>query len=210
MLSDLLNISNPSLGSKEVNLVKLKAYLFSFGIEDESYIELIRLRNGFLAFESALTVYPYDNKEDMNLEEWNELRVWKENYSFINKPFICFAQDIFGFQFCLTEEGIEIFDPETGEFEYLTDNIESWVNLLLKDYECLTGFTIAHEWQRMYGKIGSSTTRLSAKIPFILGGKYELSNLYMDDVYRITDFRSNLARQIYGLEDGQAINIKIL
>lgn len=210
MFDNLVDISTSSLGSREIDLKELEAYLLSFGIEDKSYIELIRLNNGFLAFESALTLYPYDRGIDLNLESWNALSVWKDKYSFIKKPFICFAQDVFGFQFCLTKDGIEFLDPETGELEYLTSTTSEWFDLILKDYEYLTGFPIAHEWQSNFGKTMNSTMRLTPKVPFVLGGKHDLSNLYVNDVYTIINFRSDLAKKIHSLEDGEEISIKLI
>ena len=56
-----------------------------------------------------------------------------------------FAEDIFGTQFCIKSNKIYTFDPETGSIEYIADHIEGWAEIIMKDYNVLTGYPLAHE-----------------------------------------------------------------
>jgi hypothetical protein len=48
---------------------------------------------------------------------------------------------------------------------------------------------------------------LIPKIPFVLGGKYEVDNLYAGNIVDAMRFRASLARQISAIPDGTAITI---
>ena len=176
-----------------------------YGVIDRSYVNLMLKRNGLICFESALQIYPFD-KSNMSLKNINNNEIWKK-YLFINHSYFCFAQDLFGLQFCFTNQGIEIFNTETGEFSFLTDTFENWIQMILNDYNYLTGYEIGHEWQKKFRKLQLSE-RLNGKIPFVLGGSYSIENLYPINLINLLDFRADLANQIYNLEDGQQIILK--
>lgn len=177
-----------------------------YGVIDRSYVNLMLKRNGLICFESALQIYPFD-KSNMSLKNINNDEIWKKKYLFINHSYFCFAQDLFGFQFCFTHQGIEIFNTETGEFSFLTDTFENWIQMILNDYNYLTGYEIGHEWQKKFRKLQLSE-RLNGKIPFVLGGSYSIENLYPINLISLLDFRADIANQIYNLEDGQQIILK--
>ena len=162
--------------------------------------------NGLICFESALQIYPFD-KSNISLKNINNDEIWGKKYLFINHSYFCFAQDLFGFQFCFTNQGIEIFNTETGEFSFLTDTFENWIQMILTDYNYLTGYEIGHEWQKKFRKLQLSE-RLNGKIPFVLGGSYSIENLYPINLISLLDFRADIANQIYNLEDGQQIILK--
>src|SRR5689334_5564500 len=71
----------------------------------------------------------------------------------------CFAEDAFGGQFCILEDTISKFDPETGEFEFLAPNLTKWAEMILRDFEILTAYPLAHEWQLSHRKV-KATERL--------------------------------------------------
>lgn len=79
-----------------------------------------------------------------------------------------FAEDVFGGRFCIKNSKVYTFDPETGSLEYLADDIESWAQILLSDYEVLTGYPLAHQWQKQNGQLAAGK-RLLPKVPFVLG-----------------------------------------
>jgi hypothetical protein len=79
---------------------------------------------------------------------------------------------------------------------------------MLLDYNQLTGYGLAHEWQRHHGPL-HPRHRLLAKKPFVLGGEYSLTNFAAQDSVRIMKTLGNLARQIHALPDGSRIEFKI-
>lgn len=111
------------------------------------------------------------------------------------------AEDVFGGQFCIKDNGIYAFDPETVSLEYLTNGFDGWAKILLEDYQVLRGYPLAHQWQRQVGPIPAGK-RLALKMPFVLGGNYEIKNLHLVDALQEMRFRARIATQIKDLPDG--------
>lgn len=165
--------------------------------------------NGFYALENALHVFPtHSSRQEIGLCDWNENALWRSAYKGLADGCLFFAEDVFGGQFCIKDNKVCIFDPETGALEYLADDIESWVKILLSDYEALTGYPLAHQWQKKNGQLPTGK-RLLPKVPFVLGGEFVLDNLYLADAVEGMRFRADIASQIKDLPDGAQIKFNI-
>ncbi|EPL6457044.1 hypothetical protein [Providencia rettgeri] len=168
---------------------------------------LLEKKNGFYGFESALHVFPYESIDaEMGLIDWNKHDLWIAAYKDMALGAFFFAEDIFGNQFCIKDDLIQIFDPETGSFDQLAANVDEWSKVILVDYDFLTGYSLANQWQNTYGKI-QPMHRLVPKIPFVLGGEYTLENLYLSPTVESLKFRASLALQIRDIPDGVSISI---
>ncbi len=183
------------------------------GVDESRVRELAQLlseRNGFYAFESALHVFPAATTGDhIGLDLWNSESLWKSSYDEdLVENCLFFAEDIFGVQFCICGESIWSFDPETGEKERLANNLRAWAESVLVDYEELTGYPLAAEWQRLQGSLEHGK-RLIPKVPFVLGGEYAVENLYALEAVRGMQLRGELARQIRHLPDGTRVSYEI-
>jgi hypothetical protein len=164
--------------------------------------------NGFYAFEGALHVFPSGGPGAQTLERWNAPDLWRGRYRELDDS-VCFAEDVFGGQFILRGEAVHTFDPETGEIQVIADSLEGWAGALLEDYEFLTGQPLAHAWQAQHGALAAGH-RLVPKVPFVVGGAFELANLHaMEAVHGMT-WRADLARQLRDLPDGTAIQFKVV
>jgi hypothetical protein len=198
LLQKLLEVSGPAFASASAAP--------SF---DKSLGALLAKKNGFFAFESALRVFPSRTvSSSWGLDDWNSQTLWKEEYGGLADGLNCFAEDIFGVQFCFAEREIWKFDPETGELERLAADLDEWASKILLDYRGLTGFQISHNWQKAHGPL-EARNRLMPKVPFVLGGKYELDNLVAISSERLMRNMGNLAHQISSLPDGSTIKFKI-
>ena len=176
----------------------------------EKLASLLTQKNGFYCFESALHIFPSGSStHDISLESWNSQQLWRKDYGSLAEKGLFFAEDIFGVQFCILNNKIVTFDPETGDTELIANNLENWAKCILDDYEFLTGFSFAHSWQQRYGAIPPGK-RLLPKIPFVLGGEFEIENLYVLDSIKGMQFRADLARQIKDNPDGTKIKFKIV
>jgi hypothetical protein len=172
-------------------------------------MNLLTLRNGFFAFESALEVFPLSDSElSYTVSKWNEEGNWRKCYHDLMPDGICFAQDVFGGQF-IYANSILRFDPETALSENFAASIDQWATLIMTDYEYLLGYPIAREWQAVNGQI-PFFHRLVPKIPFVLGGEYGLDNLVSMETAKSMRFRADLALQIKNLPDGAEIVFKIV
>jgi hypothetical protein len=202
-----------SIASRELEQGILSWDLEYQGVDESRVQELGQLlseRNGFYAFESALHVFPAVTTGDqIGLDLWNSESLWKLSYDKdLVENCLFFAEDIFGVQFCICGEYIWSFDPETGQKEPLANNLRAWADSILADYEALTGYPLAIEWQRLQGPLEHGK-RLIPKVPFVLGGEYTVENLYALEAVRGMQLRGELARQIRNLPDGTRVGYEI-
>jgi hypothetical protein len=183
--------------------------LAEVGHKDE-LLELLRLKNGFYAFESALHVFPLvmdDWFNSQDLLRWNAPTLWKHAFGKQAETLFAFAEDIFGYQFCSQGDQIVRFDPETGDVESVCSSVEEWAALICKDYNVQTGYPVAKAWQAKHGPIAQGN-RLVPIYPLISKeGSYDVSNFYEVDDLKGMLSRADFARQIRNVQDGEQVKI---
>ena len=195
-----------SIGSAEVAAGPVVG--LPVGEQGDDLAELLRHRNGFVAFESALFVRgagsgPYD------LAAWNAPRGWRAGYSGMADGIFFFAEDIFGGQFGLRGNEVVAFEPETGEFRVVSSSLEGWAQWILADFELTTGYPLGRAWQRRFGALLLGK-RLIPRIPFVLGGDFTIENLYSVDSTVGMQVRAELAVQIRDLPDGAQVRYRVI
>lgn len=162
------------------------------------------LSNGFYAFESALHVRGAGRASGgFTALEWNDGTLWSDLYQDANDLFL-FAEDVFGGQFALSSGHVVSFDPEIGATERLCETLEDWAGLMLADFEVLTGYPLAREWQLLHGALPPGS-RLVPKQPFVLGGDYAARNLYPMEAVQSMQLRAEIVNQIRELPDGTTV-----
>lgn len=108
----------------------------------------------------------------------------------------------------MQKRGSVPFFPETGTLEPMAPDLGGWAGAILNDYQLLTGHPLAREWQSLHGPIPLGK-RLLPKLPFVLGGEYSVSNLYLQDAVEGMRVRGHLAVAIKDVPDGGKIKIEI-
>mgnify|MGYP005864705379 CR=1 FL=1 len=207
-LEKLISSTGPSLNDDSAALSKRLCKLA--GPLADDLAQMLRERNGFYALEGALHVFPSCyNQREVGLDEWNDDALWRAEYQGMADGCLFFAEDIFGGQFCIKDGKVFTFDPETGAIEYLADDIEGWAAAIVGDYEVLTGYPLAHQWQEQNGPLPANK-RLLPKVPFVAGGEFELGNLYLADAVEGMKFRAYIANQIKNLPDGAQIRFDVV
>jgi hypothetical protein len=170
--------------------------------------ELLSVKNGFYAFDSALLVRPLSCAgAPLGISEWNEPELWKYEYGSSLDGLLCFAEDVFGSQFALGREAIVAVDPETGELEPVSKTLDDWADMILGDINYRTGHSLALAWQAENGPLARGC-RLVPKIPFVTGGQFVLGNLYSVSDVKGMRFRGSIARQIRDVPDGGHVVLK--
>lgn len=206
-LDKLLSIASSSLSEREPQLsgpIRNMA-----GASAEQLLNVLRQRNGFYAFEGALHVFPSGSSQsEMGISDWNHADLWRSSYNGLADNVVFFAEDIFGGQFCIKDGSIYIFDPETGSLEYLAADVESWAEKVMHDYEVLTGYPLAHQWQKRNGPVRAGM-RLLPKVPFVMGGDFSLDNLYVADAVEGMRLRADIADKIKNLPDGTQVKFSL-
>jgi len=176
----------------------------------DGLLEMLRQRNGFYALEGALHVFPsHSSQQEIGLVDWNENILWRNDYQGLADGCLFFSEDVFGGQFCIKDSKVFTFDPETGALEYLAGDLEGWAQAIISDYEVLTGYSLAHQWQEENGQLPAKK-RLLPKVPFVAGGEFILDNLYLADVVEGMRFRADIANQIKDLPDGVQIKFDVV
>ena len=206
-LEQLIEISSPGIVDAAPMLDAMCAS--ALGDEASALRSLLARKNGFVAFESALHVYPAQPAyAGVELGRWNSADLWRAGFGGPADKGIFFASDIFGGQFCVFDNAVYQFDPETAEQKWLASSIENWADVVLGDYAYLTGYPLAHEWQVAYGPLPPEM-RLIPKRPFVLGGEFEISNLRMVNALEAMTSRSGLARRIKDMPDGGSVTLEL-
>ncbi len=206
-LEKLLSVCSSDTSLCKVD--KLPSYFHHYPLVND-LINLLNKRNGFYGFESALHVFPVETVgEEIGVIAWNDNRLWIDCYDDLARNAIFFAEDVFGGQFCIKDDGIYTFDPETGSFDYLAPDINEWCKKILEDYEVLTGYPLTNAWQKIHGPIPPGH-RLVPKMPFVVGGEYEPDNLYLEKSTVAMKARASIALQIKDIPDGSNIQLKLI
>ena len=207
-IEKLLSISSDSFSQRSVNIAP--DLLMAAGKLGRELKDLLNFKNGFFSFESALRVFSTNETEfSCDLSIWNSSELWRSDYGDLADGCLFFAEDIFGGQFCIKNNTIYAFDPETGDLEEVSQSFEDWAGQILSDYNVWTGYSLAHEWQKKHGVLPYDQ-RLMPKTPFVCGGQFELDNLFAIKVVSGMKSRANLARQIADMPDGAQIEFNII
>lgn len=183
------------------------------GVSDSKWrllLDVLRAKNGFYAFESALHFLPLGELSDgFDLVEWNRVDLWKNAYTgFDLSGLTCFAENVFGDQFCLHRDQFVRFDPETGDVELIAKTLDDWAESIISDPDYHLGFALAHRWQEVNGAL-TKGNRLVPKKPFVCGGDFEVSNLVQMDAVKAMRFRGELATQVRDVPDGSTVKFEL-
>lgn len=205
-LAKLLNIGSQHLLINHEDLIIDKS-----GASEKIITELLavlKIKNGFYAFESALHVFPLGSSDAIiGLSEWNSPDLWRNNFQGLIEGGLFFAEDIFGVQFSIKSNGVYSFNPETAEYDFVASDINAWSEAILADYEYLTGYTLAHQWQEANGALAPGH-RLCPKVPFSLGGAFDIENLFSMESVSLMRYMAEIAVQIKDIPNGAEITLE--
>lgn len=160
--------------------------------------------NGFYAFESALHVFPSGEPglPGRSLEEWNSRSLWRESYGHLMPEVIFFAEDIFGGQFAVGQDGaVYSFNPETAALSKYSEDVASWQDDVIADWNYATGYPVGHEWQMRNGALPSGH-RLVPRIPFCVGGEFSFDNMIPVEAAAALRYWGGFALAIAQSQDG--------
>lgn len=177
-------------------------------IEDLNYQKFIYENNGGYFFNNSIHMFGVSRESIYHDSETINNYISKL-YKNISTGLLFFAEDLFGNLFSYDTKGVVYFNIETGEKEFLCDDFISWCELLQDDLEYYTGSALIKEMSNdQVIKLGLGY-RLSAKYPFVLGGDYDLNNLYLKGQFENLQYNASIANQIYNLPDGEKIKINL-
>lgn len=202
----LLSVSSGSLAAERPNAVPSDE-LFSSAVARQ-LLDMLCMRNGFYAFHSALLVRAVSCQgAPLGIVEWNAPALWKAEYKTNLDRALFFAEDLFGNQFSIKDDVVQSFDAETGEFQVIGESIEDWANWVLEESEVRTAWPLAEQWGAA-GRALEPGQRLVPQIPFVLGGEFELKNLYKLNEVESLRYRASITNQLRDSPDGSKVILK--
>lgn len=150
---------------------------------------------------------PADSTEN-GLAAWNSPQGWTSSFDLDLSSYFFFGENIFGEQFAISEGNYYTFDPFAGTFAHVGTTLEDWASWLIDNFNTATGYPLAAQWAKTNG-FTDQYGRLAQKIPFILGGQYDIANLYEAHSADILDFAATIYNQIKDLPGGTAIKLEV-
>jgi hypothetical protein len=204
LLSVASNSISPTPTMEDLNQLPVLS-----GTCGQELLKLLGRRNGFYAFESSLLVRPLNfDGSPFGIFQWNNTTLWKAEYKIDFGNAVFFAEDIFGMQFCIKDDLVTLFDPETGDWKIIANSLGGWIDWIFKDSKITTGWPLAHDWQVKQGPLKFGT-RLLPKVPFVLGGQFSIVNLYALNDAEGMRFRANIANQLHDCPDGSKVILRL-
>jgi hypothetical protein len=202
-LEKLLDIASQPLSAHEPDASAVQR-LTSF----PELLRMLRARNGFAVFESALIAFPTIPVADVpSIFDWNAADGWRSNYlDVLPICYMCFAHDLFGLQFAISSEDVIRFNPETGEVRRYANSLVGWADRLLDNFEEDTAWPLAHEWQTLHRGLRPDE-RLLPKQPFVLGGDYVVENLSVVGCRSAMAYWARLYKATRNVPDGGRISL---
>lgn len=192
-LPRLLQLAGPSLATPGAVPAGLPADLAALWAE----------RNGWVAFWSALQVFPAGPGGGVP-----DLAAVQGTFEKAHGPLadghVAFAQDLFGVLFTWHADHVCAYDPETGEHEPVAPDAEGWAARVLEEPEELVGSAFAFDWQERHGAL-EPAERLVPLLPFVLGGEYDDGNLEPRGTLLALRERAALAHVVAALPDGAEV-----
>lgn len=176
-------------------------------VQDDGYITFIKnVANGGFFFNRSLQIYSVGTAESFN-DIFSLNKQIQLIYRTILVDEFFFAQDVFGNQFGFSSKGIVFFNIETGEKEYIGKSFDDWTERLKSDFDYYTGESILLGWIQQWSDLNYNE-RLCPTIPFVVGGEYEIENLFKSTYpnYLLNNF--NIANQVYNLPEGTPIKLR--
>lgn len=173
---------------------------------DEDYLKFLYENNGGYYYNNSIHIFGFTANSKFHDIVYMNIFLKNEYQTLFSG--ICFAEDIFGNLFSFTEEGIILFEIETGNIEVVSKNFAEWCDIIVEESDYYGGTNLLEELDDKNLVLSlSKGYRLAPKMPFILQGEYDTSNLVLKTFEENITFNSNLAKQIASVPDGTTFKI---
>ncbi len=143
-----------------------------------------------------------------SLAEWNEPALWRAEYDGLADGPEFLAETFLGEQFRLVDQQIVRWNLVTGETESTSRSWDEWLDFVRGDPGSEVPRWLLHDWESVNRPL-EPFEHLAAKRPFVLGGKYDVDNLYATDSVANLRWNAQLARQMRDIPDGAEVRVSI-
>jgi hypothetical protein len=171
---------------------------------ERSLRKLLDQSNGFHMKAAFLLLPSADDTVAYSIETYNA-GAWKVAYGPEVSSSLFFALDALGSPFGICGNRICQLDPETGAFETFASDFRDLFDRVASSPESI-GVPLVEAWTGS-GRSLTLFQRLAPKVPFILGGRGRVEDLYAADILERRDFNADLHAQTKGLADGTSVKL---
>jgi hypothetical protein len=178
------------------------------GLGADCLAPLYQAFNGGYFFDRALEVFPIGTSHYTEIRQWNDAAGWRKDFDQDLNGIVFFAHDLFCFQYGVLAGAVVRLNYETGEVESLAPDLQAFLELFLGDCDYYSGFSLLEDWEEENGPLPMGQ-RLFAKKPFVLGGDWEVCNLWASAPLPVLSFRAFIAKHIKGKPDGTKVSINL-
>jgi hypothetical protein len=174
----------------------------------EYAIFLKECANGGFFFNNALHLFGSNEGDlDFDIVVFNQLV--KDIYKSKVEDYFFFAADLFGNLFAFRDSKVYLFFIDSGEFEFVSNNFEDWVDIVINEPDYYIGYKYVDNADALTIIKLSEGYRMGATLPFVLGGAYSIENLRLKHYKENLYFNASIASQISDLPDGTPIVLDI-
>ncbi len=179
--------------------------LRSIPISDRDHLTFLQNHNGGYFFNNALHLFGIAPQHGFHdLQHMNALI--KEAYG-KQLPGYFFAEDVFGHLFAYHKKSVLHFDLESAEFTTLAESFDQFLAMILADVDFFCGPKLIEQLDPSTVESLSAGFRLGPKMPFVLGGAFDASNVVLKPYDEYIRFNADFSRQIDGLPDGTKVKL---
>ena len=143
-----------------------------------------------------------------SIREWNAPELWRDAYAGLADGPDFLAENFLGEQYRLIDGIVCRWDPETGEHESLGAEWESWQMRVETDPSAEAPVWLLEDWEAQNGRL-SPREHLAPRVPFVLEGEFDVSNLYRIDAVSDLRWRAQLATQVRTVPDGASVRLHV-
>lgn len=200
------NLNNLLVVSDALSMEKYDETQIETGFRSLS--EIYNEKNGLIAFESSLVVYPAIENSDLPCLSSINKDSWKLAYSKEVQLLCYFCRDGFGHQYGISSSGgIFKLNPESGALSPHSSDIDTWAKKIMSDYDYETGWSLLNEWQVLNDEVIGPNQCLIPVKPFCIGGEFEVDNLRLVDLGLALIKYSQLYSQSKSFVKGEKVNV---
>jgi hypothetical protein len=181
-----------------------------------SYTSLIKASNGGITEDKYFHFFGLNGPVSHNVVEWNKQGLWKQYFELSDSCFV-FSEDIFGNQYFFKrgsrKNPVYVLWLSTGRTDFMAETFDYFVRDIVDDpSEEVMGELkgLARAFIARSANQWKPFNQIGRKVPILLGGKNDLSNMEFCDSLTNVLFAGQLLSQLKAVPLGTRIKDVIL
>lgn len=172
------------------------------------YLDYFKRTNGGYFYDNALHFFGQSDR--FAFHDFKKMNmITKEHFQHLIEGLVV-GEDVFGNLFLYRSNAWGLFNVESAAVEQIANGLDDFLTILTNDIEYYSGGELLDSLSALEVDMLGNGYRLAPKVPFILGGDFTPDNLCLKMFDENLGFSATIAHQIFNLQDGQRIKIKLI